>query len=197
MTWTFEFILELAMIYNSLSEIFDSMDETRARLRERLETLSDAELNARPSADAWSAAEIAEHLAIIEERLSKLFPVMLTKAEAGGLERDAARPFQPVSVEKIVERSKREKYTSPEMARPTGAVSLQDSLARLSRSREAITSLRPRLEALDLTGVHYPHPVFGPMDAYQWLIFIGAHEARHLRQIESSMASSQQGATEA
>ncbi|MBD0371924.1 MAG: DinB family protein [Pyrinomonadaceae bacterium] len=177
------------MIYNSLSEIFDSIDETRARLRARLGGIANGEETVRPSPDVWSVAEIAEHLAIIEERLSKLFPVIVTKAEAGGLERGADQPFQPVSVAEIIERSKREKYTAPETARPTGTASIADSLARLERSREAIRALRPRLEALDLTGVTYPHPAFGPMSAYQWLIFIGAHEDRHLRQIESLLAS--------
>jgi hypothetical protein len=184
------------MIYNSLSEIFDSMDKTRARLRARLEAVAgagDGQESLRPSADAWSVAEIAEHLAIIEERLSRLFPVMLTKAEAGGLQRSADKPFQPVSVAAMIEQSAREKYTAPETARPTGSVSIQDSLARLEHSREAIRALQPRLEALDLTDVTYPHPAFGPMSAYQWLIFIGAHEDRHLRQINSLLASTQEG----
>ncbi|HKS29019.1 MAG TPA: DinB family protein [Pyrinomonadaceae bacterium] len=184
------------MIYNSLSEIFDLMDKTRSRLRARLESVAGAEdgqESLRPSPDAWSVAEIAEHLAIIEERLSKLFPVMLTKAEAGGLQRAADKPFQPVSVAEIAERSAREKYVAPETARPTGAVPIADSLARLERSRETILALRPRLEALDLTDVTYPHPVFGPMSAYQWLIFVGAHEDRHLRQIDSLLARARGG----
>ena len=185
------------MIYNSLSEIFDSIDETRARLRARLERISGEQESLRPSPDAWSVAEIAEHLAIIEERLSKLFPVMVTKAEGGGLVRGAAQPFRPISVEQIIERSKREKYTAPEMAQPTGVVAITDSLARMERSREAIRALQPRLEALDLTDVTYPHPAFGPMSAYQWLIFIGAHEDRHLRQIERVMAARQEGNVQA
>lgn len=177
------------MIYNSLSEIFDSMDETRARLRARLEDVKDGEETARPGADAWSVAEIAEHLAIIEEQLSRLFPVMLKKAEGGGLQRSPDKPFLPISVEGIVERSKREKYTAPETVRPTGKASVSDSLARLERSRQTIRALRPRIEALDLTSVTYPHPAFGSLNAYQWLIFLALHEDRHLRQIKGFTAS--------
>jgi hypothetical protein len=172
------------------------MNETRARLRARLDHLSSSEENARSSPDAWSVKEIAEHLAIIEERLSKLFPVMVTKAEAGGLQRRPGEPFHPVSVESMVERSRREKYTAPDEVRPTGAGSVADSINRLNRSRETIQALRPRLEALDLTNVTYPHPVFGQLSAYQWLIFLGAHEDRHLRQIESAMASAEANAKE-
>jgi hypothetical protein len=179
------------MIYNSLSEIFDALDETRGRLRSRLDGLTSVEERLRPSPEAWSVAEITEHLSMIEERLSKLFPMMLMKAEAGGLQRGTDKPFQPVTVAHLLERARREKYVAPETARPTGAVPLAQSLARLDNSRESRRALRPRLEALDLTGITYPHPVFGPLDAYQWLIFIGAHEDRHLRQIESVMASQQ------
>ncbi|HEY0319681.1 MAG TPA: DinB family protein [Pyrinomonadaceae bacterium] len=182
------------MIYHSVSEIFDSIDETRARLRARLDSVTSAEESQRPNADRWSVAEITEHLSIIEGRVSKLFPVMLTKAEAGGLQRSPDQPFQPVTVAEMVERSKREKYVAPETATPTGTVSITDSLARLEHSREAIRALSPRLEALDLTSVTYPHPVFGMLNTYQWLIFLGAHEERHLRQIESLMASRQANA---
>lgn len=181
------------MTYNSLSEIFDSLDKIRARLRARLEALTSEQENWRSAPGAWSAAEITEHLAIIEERLSKLFSVILAKAEAGGLQRTADQPFQPVSVASLVERSEREKYIAPETARPSGTASLRDSLNRLERSRQSIIDQRPRLEALDLTNVTYPHPAFGPLSAYQWLIFIGLHEGRHLRQIESLLASAQDG----
>src|SRR5918911_3912914 len=108
------------MIYNSLTEIFDSMNKTRTRLSARLQSITDSEASLRPSPDAWSVAEIAEHLAIIEERLSKLFPVMLTKAEAGGLHRHEDKTFHPLSVAEWSERSKREKDTAPGTARPTG-----------------------------------------------------------------------------
>jgi hypothetical protein len=184
------------MIYHSLSEIFDSMDETRGRLRKRLDDVTSVEESVRPAPGSWSVAEITEHLSIIEERLSKMFPVLLMKAEAGGLQRRPDQPFQPVTVAAMVERSKREKYTAPETVRPSGSVPLADSLARLERSRESIKALSPRLEALDLTNVTYPHPVFGPLSPYQWLIFLSAHEDRHLRQIESIMASPEGNAKE-
>ncbi len=179
------------MIYHSLSEIFDVMDETRARLLKRLAGVESSEAHLRPMLDAWSVAEITEHLAITEERLSKLFQVLLTKAEAAGLERRSDEPFRPVSVETAMQRSKREKYTTPETTRPKGTASIADSVARLECSREAIKALRPRLDALELTSLAYSHPVFGPFNAYQWLLFIAAHEGRHLRQIESVLSELQ------
>ncbi|MGH9901771.1 MAG: DinB family protein, partial [Pyrinomonadaceae bacterium] len=88
-------------------------------------------------------------------------------------------------VEQFVERAKTEKYTSPEVVRPGGGVSVADSLARMRQTRAALSELRPRLERADLSAARYPHPAFGPLDLYQWLAFIGLHEARHLGQIEA------------
>ncbi|HYO91077.1 MAG TPA: DinB family protein [Pyrinomonadaceae bacterium] len=177
------------MSYKSVAEIFDSIDETRARLGERLAGLSTAQENFRPAQGGWSIAEIVEHLAILESRLLGLLTMMVSKAEKAGLQRSAtASDFVPVSLDEIVERSLKEKYTAPETAQPQGGVSIKDSLERLRQSRVSLRALQPRFEATDLTSARYPHPAFGPLDAYQWLVMIGVHEDRHLRQIESLMA---------
>ena len=61
----------------------------------------------------------------------------------------------------------------------------------MRRSRAELHGLRPKLEAIDLSGMTYPHPAFGPLNLYQWLALIGMHEDRHLRQVESIMSSQQ------
>ena len=178
------------MIYKSVAEIFDSIDETRGRLRDRLNGLSAEQEKFRSASGGWSIAEIVEHLAILEERLLGLLTVMVSKAENAGLKRDAENAhFNPVSLDEIIERSLKEKYTAPETVKPQGNASVQDSLERLRQSRASLRALQPRLEATDLTSARYPHPAFGPLDAYQWLVVIGMHEDRHLRQIETLMAS--------
>lgn len=178
------------MNYKSVAEIFDAIDETRGRLGERLAGLSTAQENFRPSSGGWSIAEIVEHLAILEGRLLGLLTVMVSKAEKAGLPRNTAdSSFAPVSLDQIVERSLKEKYNAPETAQPQGGVSIHDSLERLRQSRASLRALQPRFEATDLTSAHYPHPAFGPLDPYQWLVMIGVHEDRHLRQIEALMAS--------
>lgn len=177
------------MTYNNLAEIFEALDTTRARLSDRLGKIEGAEETKRAAPDSWSVAETVEHLAIFEEGMSKLFNIILTKAEAGGMRRAEGQPFRPVSLEQVAERSRQEKYTAPEIVRPRGETSVSESLARLRRSRDSINALRPRIEELDLASMTYPHPAFGPLDFYQWLVMIGLHEDRHLRQIETILAA--------
>lgn len=176
------------MAYHSVAEILETIDETRGRLYDRVEALSPAQEKFRPSPDAWSIAEIVEHLAIMEERMSRLFVMMVKKADAAGAQAGGQR-FRSFSLDQFVERSLTEKYTAPETVHPSGKLAIEDSLARMRRSRAQLHELRPKLEAIDLSSMTYPHPAFGPLDLSQWLAFIGVHEARHLRQIETVMSS--------
>jgi len=173
------------MVYNSIAEIYDSLEATRERLLRSVEGLSAGQEDFRPAPGRWSVADIMEHLAISEGQSVKLFQMILKKAEGSGRLRAADAPFAPVSIEEFVERSRKEKYQSPEMVRPGGGVPLADSLARLRESRAALREQRPRLERVDGSELRFPHPVFGPLDLYQWLAFVGAHEERHLAQVEA------------
>lgn len=185
------------MIYNSVAEIFDGLDETRGRLNARLAGLTSEQENFRPASGGWSIAEIVEHVAILESRLLGLMTVMVGKVEKAGLPRTEDSHFNPVSLDQIIERSLKEKYNAPEVAQPQGNIPLNDSLERLRQSRASLRALQPRFEATDLSGAHYPHPAFGPLDLYQWLVMIGVHEDRHLRQLEALMASPEYQSTTA
>lgn len=178
------------MPYHSVAEIFEDLDKTRSRLQRGVEGLSAAQQNFRPVPEAWSIAEIMEHLSIIEQNLAQLIGMLVKKAEAAGNVREGdAAQFAPVSIESYVESSLTQKFKAPEVAHPTGSVSVADSLARMSATRAAMRELRPGLERVDGTVLKYPHPGFGPLDLYQWLAFIGAHEERHLRQIDAVKGS--------
>ena len=179
--------------YNSVAEIYEAIDETRARLFDTLEGVDDARAGFRDAPDRWSVAEVAEHLALIEGQLAKLFGGLVAKAEAAGAPPAAADGrIPPVSPDEMIERT-RDRIEAPEFVRPAGTAALPESLARLRTSRAALHALRPRVEALDLSGVRYPHPLFGPLDIYGWLVFLGLHEERHRRQIEGLLSASRSG----
>src|SRR5437588_1690444 len=175
---------ESRMTYNSVAEIFDDIDDTRARLLQTVEGLSAERQNFRPAPGKWSVAEILEHLSIVERRVAQLLGSLVEKAEAAGQTRAAAGPFAPVSIAEFVEQTRAQKLTAPENISPTGAA-LADSLSSLRDSRAALHALRPRVERVDGHAARFPHPAWGPINLYQWLAFVGAHEARHLAQINA------------
>jgi hypothetical protein len=170
-------------VFNSVAEIYEDLDATRARLVGAVERLTAEQHAFRPTPERWSVAEIIEHLSIVEGRVARVVGKMLGKLEASDA-RAVGSPFGPVSVSEFVERSRTEKYKAPDEIRPKGAP-LADSLAHLRDSRAALRGLRERVERVDGARAHFPHPVWGPLDLYQWLAFVGAHEQRHLDQIEA------------
>ncbi len=176
------------MIYNSIADIYAANDDVRRRLVERAEGLSETQLGYRAQEGAWSAAEIVEHLSIIERSLTRVIQMLLHKAESAGVEAGTSPPMQPFSLDEFAEQARTQKFVAPEEVRPRGDAALPDVLVKLSESRAALRALQPRLETTDGTLAQYPHPIFGPLNLYQWLAFIGLHEARHLRQLESVLA---------
>jgi hypothetical protein len=173
------------MEFRSVPEIYEHIDRTRARLLSAVEGLSEEQQGFSPAPERWSVAQLCEHLSIVEGNVAALLGKLLGKAEESGAGVAAAGDFDPVSIEEFVERARVVKYEAPERIRPTGALRLADSLARLSESRAALHALRPRVERADGRAIHFPHPAWGPLDLYQWLLFVGAHEDRHLAQIEA------------
>jgi hypothetical protein len=173
------------MDFSSVPEIYEHIDRTRARLFAAVEGLSEGQQTFRPAPGRWSVAELVEHLSIVEGNVAALLDKLLGKADEAGAAAPAPGLFaDPVSIEEFVERSRVAKYEAPERIRPTG-LPLADSLARLKDSRAALHSLRPRVERADGRALRFPHPAWGPLDLYQWLLFVGAHEDRHLAQIEA------------
>jgi DinB superfamily len=173
------------MVYHSIAEIFDVLDATRARLTSSVEGLGEGQEHFRPAPERWSIADIIEHLSLAEASSLKLFDKLLQKAEAEGRTRDASDPFAPVSIAEQAESRRGEKFQSPDRIRPTGEVPLADSLRSLRDTLAAIHDLRPRVERAVCTDAHFPHPAFGPLNLYQWLLFTAFHEERHLAQIEA------------
>jgi DinB superfamily len=166
------------MIFNTIDDVFAANDDVRRRILARVEGLHEERANA--SEGGWSVAQIVEHLSITEPRITRAIEGMLAPAAGGG----EPRPFAPFSLDEYAERA-RGKIEAPEFLRPAG-LTLAEGLARLKQSRAALERLRPRFDAADYSAL-LQHPAFGPLNAAQWLAFVGMHEARHLAQIERTL----------
>ena len=175
------------MTYTSLEQIFDEIDGTRGRLVARYQGLTETERTHRPTETAWSPDQIIEHLATIEGGMLRLINKLLGKAETAGVPAPADGAITPINMDEFNRIADANKFEAPEPVRPTGQMSGAEALAALQASRAEIHTLRPRLAAVDLSSVSFPHPFAGPLNLYQWLVFIGLHEQRHLDQIDRTV----------
>ena len=78
---------------------------------------------------------------------------------------------------------------APDRVTPRSYIAPDEALARLDASRRRLEETVAELSQLDLSGLTFPHPFFGELDAYQWLLVTGWHERRHTKQIERIQAS--------
>lgn len=176
------------MVYQSVAEIFTEIHGIRNRLYEEVKGLNPRQTTFKPSAESWCIAEILEHLAKVDRVLVTRIGKMLTELEEAAPRGGACAGFTPFSLDSLLEHARGEKFKSPEPALPDSGLPIHESLAKLQSSRADLLSMQPRIEARDLSQVTFPHFVFGQLNIYQWLAFIGVHETRHLKQIESVLS---------
>lgn len=171
------------MNYNSVAEIYEAMDKTGEKLKQKVSMLDAAQADSRAAGKGWSIAEIVEHLSIVEGGIIQIAEKLLAQAESEGIKSDG-KFNPPLSFAEQAASTRDKKLQAPERIHPHGKQSIAESLAKLDETRRLLTALRPRIEAVDSSNTKFPHPFFGDLNLYQWLVVAGLHQYRHLRQIE-------------
>jgi uncharacterized damage-inducible protein DinB len=140
--------------------------------------LSDAQLNFKPAPDRWSVAQTLEHIAVSEDFIFHNVTDKIMKAPAGAATRDSAKADAMV-LAMIPDRS--HKAQAPPPLKPTGRWPPAETLDHFHKSRaKTIEYLQ---STPDLRQHVIDSPLGQPLDAYEWLLFIGAHSERHTKQI--------------
>jgi hypothetical protein len=161
----------------------DYLKQTEKDFLAATEGLSDAQWKFKAAPDRWSIAETAEHIAVAEETIWKLVSEKIMKSPATPEKAAEAKGKDEVILTKIPDRSR--KAQAPEQLRPTGRWATRAALVKdfeATRSGE-ITYVTETKEDLRNHFEDHPAPFLKTMDAYQWLIFNGAHCKRHTAQI--------------
>jgi hypothetical protein len=137
----------------------------------------------RAEPDTWSVAEIVEHLGIVHRTAGALLESTIASAREAGLRSET--DHDPVVHQSEVQRMANRgfKITSPERARPTGAVDCDTAHAQLVEARARVRELLLAADGTALGEVVALHPALGPIDAYRWFVFFGAHQKRHAAQV--------------
>ena len=149
--------------------------------------LSDAQMKWKPAPDAWSIAEVAEHIALAEDMLPEL--ARKAMAQPATPEKKQANPR--VMDEKIMKTVpvRDQKFKAPEVLQPKSTFASTAALlaafkASRSRNIDYVWTTQD-----DLRSHFAPHPVLGDLDCYQWYILMAAHCQRHVNQIQEVMAN--------
>lgn len=163
------------------------LEDSRAQLRAATKDLTPDQWKFQPAPERWSIALVTEHIMRTEAGLFQY------------VERALAAPVNPdwetktkgktEFLERIMP-SRQGKAQAPLEVRPEGKLSPAEILASFEKLRARTLELaRTTDQPLKAHTADHPFPVFGTLNAYQWLAYIPWHTQRHLKQIEEVKAS--------
>jgi uncharacterized damage-inducible protein DinB len=166
-----------------LEEVLNYLDTERSSLRAAVE-LAPADLREQqPGPDRWSIAQVLQHLLIIEKRIALGMGKWIGDAIAAGVgpENETSWVLESLDLALIADRSRRR--NAPEEVRPGRELDAASAWTALERARANLRQAALAGDGLALGEVIQPHPVLGPINIYQWLLFVGSHEIRHTAQV--------------
>jgi len=175
-------------MHQHLVDVLATLDASRQALRESMAAISPAVRTVRPGPDRWSPVDIVEHLSLVESRFSAVVGGKIADALNDGLTAEQ-RPREPLPDKiRTMLADRTGKRTAPEAALPSGAMNEQAAWAAADKARAGFRAAVLNADGLALSGVIHEHPFFGPLNVYQWVELIAAHEMRHVAQVRETAA---------
>jgi hypothetical protein len=145
-----------------------------------LDGVTAAEWDAHPLPGRWSVGETAEHTAVVLHGIERLCSTRMLAMPLA-----ADDPSRRVQDGELVRRmgDRIRALTAPDMVKPKGRWATREELIRdFAASSDALIAWA-REHSSVLRTIGAPHPIFGPLDAVQWLEFLAAHTNRHAQQV--------------
>ncbi len=156
------------------------LTETQKDFAAAVAGLTEAQWNFKAAPDRWSIMETAEHIAVTEDLIWERVGTFM-KSPAAPEKRATVQGKEETIMKAIPDRS--QKATAPEQLNPTGRWKTGAEIAKhfdATRAKE-IAYIAETKE--DLRNHFGEHPFLKTLDAWQWLLFNGAHGKRHTAQI--------------
>lgn len=155
---------------------YDELEQRRSDLLVELSGLDGSQLAFRPSSEAWSVLQVAQHLLLVEEA------ILAQRPEQELCRRNPRQRVGHLLVSLVLKTGLRVRVPTRRVV-PEPVVDLGETAERWERARDG---LRARLEELTVQtarNVFARHPIAGPLDAAESLLFLTRHFDHHLGQV--------------
>jgi hypothetical protein len=163
------------------TQLLKWLDESQREFFAAIDGVSDAQWKWKPAPERWSVGETAEHIVLAEAMLFDF------------VRKAMAAPPNPAWEEQTkgktefiirVMPSRQGKAVAPEPIVPHEGLTRAQVKERFEKQRIEIVKFASETQAAlkEHTVVH-PFPVFGTLNAYQWLIYAPLHTMRHDKQV--------------
>jgi len=163
-----------------------SLQATHDAFLKSIAGLSEKQWKFKPAPDRWSVAEVAEHIAVSESTIFGMVQGKIMQGPATPEKRTEIKVTDDQILKMVPDRS--HKAQAPEFLKPTSRWATREELVKAFEDSRKATMDYVRTSNDDFRDHLGPHPVFGALDGYQWILLLSAHSERHTKQIEEVKA---------
>lgn len=153
--------------------------------------LSEHQAAFKPTEESWCITENVEHLFWAEHGGINGMWKTLEAYKNNKPIFTGERIHQGLSIEKIIEKTWKEKELVPEVAKPRLDGPVEFWNISLLNLQKVLEGLAHALQGFDLEKIIHPHPISGPLNVIQRFEFLRFHLNRHQKQIENIKAHPQ------
>ena len=160
-------------------KVLKALSSSETEFLDSLKNVSEAQWNFKAAPEKWSIAETAEHIMLSEPLLFSMVSVAMQNPVEP--EWEAKTGAKVALLERALpDRSK--KAQAPEQLQPKSGLTREQVIARFKTERSKTIEFAKSTD-LSLKEHVSPHPFFGPLNAYEWLLSLPLHNHRHNLQI--------------
>ena len=161
-------------------DVFEYLEKTREGFEASVEGLTEEQMTFKPDAESWSVAQVVEHVIIVEGALKSMLEAKFKAGENTDQKAEVKMTDDQV-VALITDRSG--KIQTQDQFKPSGKFSeAAEAIEAFDEQRENLVNW---LKDSDVDMRNYVNEFpFGKIDAYQTVLFLAGHSARHAEQIE-------------
>jgi hypothetical protein len=169
-------------LHPRIEELLDHLDRRRSEVRHAVDSVPINRHQIQPDGQ-WSVVNVLEHLAMVEGGVASLFRKRIDEARTTGLgpETETSSILEQPIFQNILDRSR--KLRGSDAVRPVSGIDTEGAWRSLEETRLQLREVVTSADGLAIGELTHPHRVFGPLNFYQWLVFVADHEARHAAQI--------------
>ena len=168
-------------------KVLNWLEESHKEFLTAIDGLSDEQWKWKPAANRWSVGETAEHIVLAEASLFS--NVQKAIASPANSEWETKTKGKTEFIERVMA-PRLGKAQAPEALVPQGGMTAVQAKERFEKQRADIVKFASSTDvALKEHTLEHPFPVFGTLNAYQWLIYIPLHTMRHDKQIAEVKAT--------
>ena len=180
-TWSNGFMSVTVIDQSERDHLVNLLSESRDKVFISTDQLSVKQWTFRQNKESWSIGDNVEHLGLVEPILfGQVTSALVSDVNPDWAEATAGK--ENLLKEKLLDRSTRR--DAPNAVLPAGGV--EPAYARRVFKEHRDVSLQFTLETVKPLKAHtadHRRPVYGTLNAYQWLLFIAYHTLRHVEQI--------------